>query len=116
MELAPARNVEIEEYRNCFEFCEAFWECSKMEAILQAAFAILYLCGFGGLSFLQRPCLRRCVGESRRIDFYFLRCKKEKNRLVFLIIFGVENPVFRGPRVEPAPARNVEIEKCRKCF
>ncbi|GIY78152.1 hypothetical protein CDAR_444791 [Caerostris darwini] len=74
VEPAPARNVEVEKSRKCFEFCKAFWECSKMKAILQDTFAVLYLCGFGGISFLQRPCLRRCVWESRRIDFYFHRC------------------------------------------
>ncbi|GIX81373.1 hypothetical protein CDAR_2251 [Caerostris darwini] len=62
-EPAPARNVRVEKSRKCFEFCKAFWECSKMEAILQTAFAILHLCAFVGLSFYNARVYRDAYGK-----------------------------------------------------
>ncbi|GIZ03739.1 helitron_like_N domain-containing protein [Caerostris extrusa] len=56
VEPAPARNVQVETSRKCFEFRKAFWECSKMEAILQVAFAILYLCACGGNETNKKVC------------------------------------------------------------
>ncbi|GIY39276.1 hypothetical protein CEXT_163271 [Caerostris extrusa] len=51
VEPAPARNVEIERSRKCFEFFKAFCDCGKEEVIPQVAFAILYLGAFVFLSF-----------------------------------------------------------------